>query len=214
MAKVISGLGMGLSGKLGNVIFSRQKDGTTTVRGYTKPVFGPATLKQLANQQVMRITSGFMKQVKGFIKTGYELAADRANQNFNNLMVSHLRREAMIGTYPDLDIDYSKLLLTRGKLQMAADTTVVRDEQGISFSWNPETPETGMHFTDRVMMMAYFTAIKRAVYTVYGVQRQYGADHLVLRDIPSGSIADVYISFIADDRKQISNSVYLGKLIC
>ncbi len=214
MGKVISGLGMGLSGKVGNVIFSNHKDGTTTVRGYKKPVFGPASLKQLANYQKMAITSEFMKPVKEFIQTGYEQVAGKMFQNSNNVMVSHLRRDALIGSYPNQEIDYSKLLVTRGELKMPGDITVVRDEQGISFSWNPETQEPGMHFTDRVMMMAYFSGLKRAIYMIYGVQRQYGTDHLILREISSGSVAHVYISFIADDRKRISNSVYLGKLIC
>lgn len=214
MGKVISGLGMGLSGKVGNVIFSRQKDGTTTVREYTKPVSGPPTLKQLTNQQKMAITSDFMKPIKEFIAAGYEQIGNRLNQNGYNVMVSHLRREAVIGFYPDQQIDCAKLLMTRGEMQITEDITIVRDEQGITFRWNPTIEMPGLHYTDRVMMMAYFTELQKAVFMTCGVQRQYGKDYLILRDIPAGSIAEVYISFIAEDRKQISNSVYLGKLIC
>ncbi|HEY0175444.1 MAG TPA: DUF6266 family protein [Pedobacter sp.] len=211
MALVKSGIAKGFSGKVGNIIFSQQKNGTTTVREKPETIEKPATLKQLSSRQDMAVCNAFLKPLKSFILTGYALQAEQEKGNQHNSMVSYLMLNALTGEYPDRRIDFSKVLVTKGKMQQPEDAAVNLNESGFSFSWNPKTTDD-LHYSDQIMMLAYFPELQRAEFRTAGAQRHQGKDLLFLSGIKKGYIAEVYISFITDDRKGISDSVYLGQL--
>lgn len=213
MAIVKGGAAQNFSGKVGDVTYSQQKDGTTTVRQTPVASEDPPTVKQLSTRRDTTICSEFLKPIKEFIDVGYELQSRLEKQNQNNTIVSHVRHQALTGVYPNRSVDLSKVRVTKGQMQPPEDATVALTEFGLSFTWNPEIKIKGIHYSDQVMMLAYFPELGKAKYMTAGAQRHQGKDLLVLNGITHGHIAEIYISFISDNRKSISDSVYLGQLI-
>ncbi len=60
--------------------------------------------------------------------------------------------------------------------------------------------------------MAYFPDKKIAVYLISGVQRDKMEEILFIDDQLKDEEAETYISFVTDDRKAISNSIYTGRI--
>lgn len=213
MGKVTGGLGIDISGSVGNLTFSKQADGSTTVKEKNGKSDIPLTVNQESVVRDTTITAAFMKPLTDFVKVGYELQAKIQKQNAYNTMVIHVRRDTLIGEYPKRMVDFSKVLVTQGKMEPPEDAVVALNEYGLSFSWNTEINNRGDHYSDQVMMMAYFPELKKTRYMTAGAQRNQGKDILMLSGIKRGYVAEIYISFIADNRKNISNSIYLGQLI-
>jgi len=213
MAKVIEGLTLGLSGSLGNMTISRQKDGTSTAKQKNKKSDKPRTLGQLANSQNTTVISVFSKVIKEFVKVGFALQAKREkiNDPFNS-MVKHVRANALTGVYPERSVDLTRVLITKGTMPGPEDITVSLNEFGLLFTWNPETNIDGAHYTDQVMMVAHFPDLGKAKFKTAGSERYTGKDLLSLTGIKRGNTADIFISFIANDHSSISDSVYLGKI--
>jgi len=211
MAKVKSGLGVGLSGKFAGIVYTQQPDGSTSASEPATPTTKPLSLAQLSILMDTCISSAFVKPIPYFIKVGFGLETS-PGKNANNIAVPYLRKNALTGVYPDRRIDYAKVLLTRGKMPSPKNATVTVNELGFSFTWDTSVEDPRTHYSDQVMLMAYFTKIKEAVYVTGGAQRGRGADLLVPNGIKRGTTAEIYISFIADDRTSISNSVHLGQV--
>ena len=212
MGLVISGIAKGFSGNVGNLTFSQQEDGTTTVRSRPGKSSKPPTVLQLSTRQDVSVCSQFLKSVKDFLEIGFRLEAKFKGGNQYNAAASFTRKQAITGEYPDRRIDYSKVLFTKGEMPAVQNAKVSLDERGFSFTWDPEAHLDGTHFSDQVMLMAYFPELNKAVYMTAGAQRFRGNDLLMLSGMKRGYVAEVYISFIQDNHKNISNSTHLGQL--
>ena len=213
MSIVKHGPAMGFSGKVGKYVYSQQKNGTTTVSEVRSPNNKPSSEGQLNVQCDTKITNITLKPIKSFIAVGYQLWAKKVRQNEYNAMSSHFRKDVLTGEYPERKVKFDEWLVTRGNLPSARDAKVLANEYGFEFHWNPGNEEKNTHFSDQVMLLAYFPELNNAEFTTAGAQRYRGKDQLVLTGIPKGTTAEVYISFITNDRRAISNSVYLGQLI-
>lgn len=114
MAKVIGGPFGLLSGKLGNRVYYIV-DGKQMSRALGKRM-KPPTVKELANRQGMKVAFEFAKTVGVFIDIGFGIEAKERDIQPRNAAVGCIRKEALKGGYPDIEIDYAKLLLSRGSL--------------------------------------------------------------------------------------------------
>ena len=209
----VTGLLADVSGKIGGYVVKKQPDGTSNISQLQRPSSKPFTKKQLAVQQRTLICSTMLATIDSFIRIGFALDAAKSKMNYYNAAAVNLRKNALSGEYPEISLDYSKLLVTKGKLNSPEDPTVTLDEFGIIFSWSTEQRTREDHFSDQVMMLAYFPEINKARYTISGAERRKGKDMLVLSGIEQGYTAELFISFIANDHRAISNSVYLGQMI-
>lgn len=212
MGKVTGGVAMGFSGKVGDVIFSQHEGNETRVRSVPAPSTVPPTAKQLGNRQEIAVNSAFIRTVKDFVAIGFALEGKREKINGCNAATRYNRKNSFTGGYPERRIDFSKVLMTKGQMPAPAGAAVSRNEFGFIFTWDTADDERGVHYTDQVMLMAYFPELGKAEYLTSGSQRSRGTEILALGRIATGHIAEVYLSFIEDNRKSISDSVYLGQL--
>jgi hypothetical protein len=211
MAKVKSGFGLGLSGTIGGVVYTQQPDGSTTVRDIAVPSKKPKSDLQKSTKQDTALCSTFFKPIHFYIKVGFGLEV-KPGLNANNIAVPYLRANAITGKYPNRKIDYSKVLLTRGKLPVPENAKVVVTDEGFLFTWDTSVEDGITHYSDQVMVMAHFTDLSKARFSTGGAQRYKGAHLLELPGIERGNTAEIYISFIESEHRSISNSVYLGQL--
>ena len=211
MAKVKSGPYVGFSGSIDGNTYSQMKDGTTIVKRKNRKSTKPRTAAQKAHSTDLKLASKFMKPFTELARTGYKLHGDVINQNPYNAMKSQLMNEAIEGIGSHRNVNMSKLLISRGTLPSAAETSAVITEEGLSFSWSTELIPERSHYSDQVLMFAVFRDISIARYVVAGAQRFKGNDLLLLAGVKKGFSADVYISFITNDHTAIADSIYLGQ---
>jgi len=197
-------------GKIGNLVYYILNGQQVARKNGRKTK--PPTEAQLAHQAKVKLVNTFLKTIKDFIHVGFSIERLGTTKNAFNLAVEHNFHKIVSGTYPDLDLDYSKLLVSIGKLKPAQNPTVANDTEGLRFNWdtNPQMPF--LEATDQVMMLAYFPVQRKSVCTLFGKDRLSGTDLLYLPEDFRAEYAETYIAFISSDRKQLSDSFYLGPL--
>ena len=198
-----------LSGKVGNTVFY-ELNGQFIARS-TPYRHKPYTQGELANQNKYTIVNKFLKQIKDVYSIGFEFVAKGTTSNAYNKAVSR-NLTAVSGERGAQYFDYAKAAISEGKLPMAKDTAVSLRPEGIQFTWNPESDEKTMLQDDQVVILLYFPGIwDKTIFLKAGAERAEGMELLVVEKSRYPK-AHVYIAFISNNRKSISNSQYLGEL--
>jgi hypothetical protein len=124
---LISVLGS-FSGKVGTVIGASWK-GINYMRSIPQHVKEPCIEGQVGQRSKFALTLNFLKPITGFLRTGWKLYAHR-QPPFNAAMFYTLAN-VITGTYPDYDIDLSKVLVSRGGLAPTANASAMPEGSGI-----------------------------------------------------------------------------------
>lgn len=212
MGRVIKGIALGMSGKVGDLSIHQQPDGSVTSQGLPKPRIKPFSQDELDGQQTAKSWNTFLKPVKDFIDVGFELEAKRIHKNQHNAIVRHICSVALVREGKVTRLDYSKILVTKGKMTPPKDAEVNVTDSGIVITWDKEIIFDGQHYTDQIMVLAYFPGAGQARFITAGAERYQGEHFLLLPGIEHGQVAEIYISFIKNNRKEISDSVHLGQI--
>lgn len=209
MAIAQNGPGSNHRGRLGNVVYYmlKGKNVSREVGVSTKP----ATDAQLRSRQITRLSSGIISRLLDFINVGFSTLALEANDNTFNQAVKYNKKNIIKGDYPDLEIAYDQLLVSKGPLKQAQNWQVTPVAAGLQYSWDTDPEMPWPEVTDQVMMLAYFPGQEKVFFNLFGNSRLVGND---LLEIPSnllGEYMETYMSFVASDRKQVADSTYTGK---
>lgn len=160
----------------------------------------------------MELTNTLLAPVKDFIKFGYNyLTTVYPSCNHHNAAVKVLLK-LISGTFPELYIDYSKVLFAYGNLPLSENLAVEVVKEGLKFSWDNTTLKKGASKSDHVMVLAFYPELKLADFIRSGAQRAAGSELLQLALCKKNSIVEIYIAFISDDQSRVSNSHYLGQI--
>lgn len=197
-------------GKVGNLVTYRvlNKDVVRMVGENNKA----PSVKQLVCRQQMAVVIQFLKPIVEFINLGFMVESAKADRYAHNMAVSYNKLHALIGEYPELLIDYSKVLVSKGCLPMAVDALVSIVPDGLRFSW---ATGSWMDFPERrhnAMLMAYFPELGKAAYCLNGAIRDEGTDVLYLSDDLKNAYMETYLSFVAVGSNEVADSVYLRGL--
>lgn len=203
-----NGFAGNIRGKVGNLVFYTL-NGKQVARTLGKMTKSP-TIRQLQCRREMAVINGFIKQVTEFTNIGFRLMAKGTNKSPGNMAVSYNKRYALQGTYPDIEIAYEKVLVTQGTMWTADEPSVEMTLLGLDFSWSCPPKSSWPRTNDQVMLLVYFPDIKKVIYILSGVSRLHCATSLALESSLLNEYMEVYMSFIAENRKSIAKSTYLG----
>lgn len=196
------------SGKIGNTVYyTLNGQQVSRAIGYTEK---PPSETQLAAQLKTKTCNEFLSRLKAFVKVGFEAEAQGTTSNWFNIAVKYNRSIITKGIYPNIEIDYEKVVLSAGKLKPAENWQVTETPTGLRYSWDTHPRMAWPESSDQVMMLAYFPAVQKVVYTLFGNNRLSGNDTLEIPQSLQGKYMETYLSFVAADRKQLANSVYTG----
>ncbi len=187
-------------------------NGKNIVRSRRKKSTIPASTKQLAVRQRMKIASGFLKQLVEFVTIGFANAVREGSGSAYNIATAEVLSHAIKGAYPDYELDYTKVVLSSGTLLPAIHPAVDCIEGRLVFNWQPE--EEWPDSNDRVMMVAYCPELNEAVYNLVGARRSAGTDVLDLDISWSGKAVETYISFRSERKEVLAASLYTGRITC
>lgn len=211
MARLINGIFGGIKGRIGDVE-GYHRFGIPHVRIKKRKTNIPPSEKQKEVRLRLEVVNKFIGTMTKFVKMGFELAASKDSRTSNNAAKSYQLLHSLKGEYPDISINYSAVMLSSGPLPPAIDPQIIALEQGIQFTWGFD-PEAD-HYDKRaqVMMLVHCPALNKSFYSLSGARRTAGLDVLEVPSHFRGNQLEAYISFVSDDRKSISDSVYVGSI--
>ncbi len=221
MAKLKNGILGPLIGKLANLV-GYERLGQPVVRMVPRPTKKkkPRSDGQKAVNLRFKIVKAFISRIGEFVNVGFRLDVAGTTKIPENGAVSYNLKHAVVGEYPDLAIDYSKVLVCRGKLPGPVNATVELDGDLLKFKWDVDPAWSKKLKRDQVMMLAYVPATDHASYWLSGARRAAGADELEAPRafkargvVVENQFIETYIAFISDDRQSISDSVYVGRVM-
>lgn len=220
MAKLKYGIFGPIIGKIANMV-GYERMGVPSIKlkkNKTKKKRVRSDAQKAVNLR-FKIVKGFISDVNKFISAGYQLDVAGTTRIPENGATSYLLKEAIIGEYPDLKLDYSKVMVSRGKLPAPVNPTVKLEGHTLKFTWDVDPAWGHQLKRNQVMLLAYKPANRNANFLLSGARRNEGAEELKVRfrssnqgSLPKDEFIETYIAFISDDRKSISDSVYVGRV--
>ena len=170
----------GLSGKIGPIV-TYVRNGTQVVRSL--PISNdPKTEKQLAHRMKFKLVNQGLSPLNSAIKQGY-----RNERDAYRTLVGKAYHEAIAGEYPDFRLDYSKIKIAVGKLQLPANIRMEKGdgEHTVAFSWDTQIvkPSDGSRSDDRVNIF-YLSEDRRETGQYHGSAKR--ADGSATLNLPNG----------------------------
>lgn len=195
-------------GKLGDLVgyTLRGKDVVRTVGKSSKP----PTIKQLTVRKKIAVVTYMMSDVLNFINSGFSFAVAGTDKWPFNEAVSYNFKQATTGVYPDITLDYSKVLVSMGSLVPALNPAIIQQPNGLKFTWQMQPPGSANIDIDRAMLLIYFPAQRECICILTGAERKDCAQFVELAPEYLAREMQAYIAFIANDRTSISDSVWVA----
>ncbi len=194
-------------GRLGNLVLYKMK-GRNIVRTKPEHYSDRKSPAQLAQRQRMQAINNFLKPFSKLLTTTFDpeserLTARQAAQSYN-------MRNALAGEYPDIYVDKSRALLSRGPLPVPVRAWMEIVPEGLLLQWENGEEASGKNASDTLLVMAAFPDQSNCIYQFSETRRSAGR-YLWKIQVPEkeNALPDVWIAFSDGLRTRISNSTYV-----
>ena len=199
------------SGKVGNVVYGSWK-GIPYVRSMPESVANPRTVGQLEQRAKMTTIVKFLQPLKVFLRVGFK--SKTANMSAFNAATSYFFKNALTGTYPEYEIDYSKAMVSQGTLPGALHPSVRLTIPGeMEFRWDDNSNVIDARGDDKVMLMVYNPGKQEAVTIMRGHTRTSESQSITIPSSFVGDEVQCYIAFQSYWEKEVSDSMYVGGIV-
>jgi hypothetical protein len=205
MAKYDSGLLSGFTGKLGNVVVYR-RNGKNFIRSVPKKRRDNPTDTQLEQRAKFALMSAFIRLMSPVLDKTYngEKFARR------NRAFAYNYGNAISGSYPDLSIDFFKVLLANGNLEFPHQAQIMPHSAAkVKFTWTNEYFTWGS-CEDKAVLICYCPELRKVHWAVGPAMRK---DRNAVLDLPAfrGKQIHAWMTFIS--RSDVANSAYCGSIV-
>lgn len=183
-------------------------NGQNVITGLHNPSNVPFTPSQLEQQMVFKLVQSFVRKVTAVMRLGYQSHKQKRSA-YNEAMSYHLKN-LVTGSYPDLAIDPEMAIFSRGILNPSTGTSVeALTGHVVKFTWaSPEA--SGDAPTDNATLIVYNEQLERFVVGLNAAARTALSFEFHLPSAFIGKIVHCYIFFASADKKNVSDSEYLG----
>lgn len=192
MGKIKQGVLGGFSGKVGAVVGSRWKS-VYYMRGLTDHVNDKNSLKQQAQRAKFAVAQAFAHDVLGFVRYGY--SPELGNRTPYNGLVSYLLRHAMTGSGTDWELDFEKVMVSRGTLTPVKQASASVSGNTVSFTWTDNSGSGDAKATDVAMVLVYNKNTGEADYNTSAGVRSDGQCQFTLPAGWGSANLAVYLGF-------------------
>jgi hypothetical protein len=211
MARFLKGINGAYSGKVGNVVGSSWRN-VDYVRSIAKPNSKPASVEQLAQRARFGLAVSFLSPIKDLLNLGYSDKTQTRATGYNKAL-QHLLNNAVLGEYPDFELDYSAVSISRGSLGnlMAVGWQETMPRQ-VSMLWLAETNRFNAFMDDSVILLMY--NVDTAFFSVLeSATRADGFLEMTLPDVYAGDRIVGWVFTGHRDGVKTSGSYYLGEIV-
>jgi hypothetical protein len=214
MGKLLKGINGPFSGKVGTAVGYMWND-VAVIRSRPRKRRKPFSDKELNQQARFALMNQFLIPVKNLLNISFAHLAYRMSGFHKGF--SYNVKAAILGIRPDLNIDYPRVLLSRGDLAKAESATATAlSPHTVQFNWIDQSGTGNARETDQVFFAVFSSEKKRWLYRLNVATRNAGSFTLELKKVLldplpfEGKSLQTYIGFIAADGKDASDSVYTG----
>lgn len=211
MGKYNLGILSAFSGKVGTIVGSSWR-GIRYMRSLSaKRGNANASEKLLEQQAKFSLITDFLKPVKALLEIGFKNYA--VGKTGYNSAHSYNLKNALAGTMPNLEIDFSMVLVSRGDLPLTTAISAASATAGrLDLTWTDNTGKGKAKAGDQLMLVVFCPALAEASYSVADATRSEGSLQYILPADFSRENAEVYVGWLSEDGKDVSNSKYLGRI--
>jgi flagellar basal body rod protein FlgB len=211
MATFVKGILGGFSGKVGTVIGGTWK-GIDYMRSKASSISNPQTAAQLDQRLRFSIMGKFLRPLTAFLRIGFKSQA--VKMSAINAAMSYNLANALTGTYPDYDVDFTRVLVSQGTLPGALNAEATATVAGeIGYTWEDNSTDTDASATDKALLVVYNPSKNKVVTVVDGNTRSGGSQTITLPANFTGDEVQCYISFSTAKQTVLSNSEFVGGVI-
>ena len=207
MGKIKQGILGGFSGKVGPVIGSSWK-GKAIIKARALSYNDRNSEAQQQQRAKFGLVSQFLSTVNSFVSLGF---ADKAKGITapNAAMVINLE-EAISGTFPNYEINYNKVVVANGTVDLPYDPSGSVADGELTVTWADNSGQGDALATDNAMLLLYNTTQKKAVWALTDATR---ADRSAKITVPTAWTGDTAVAYLAMRRASNGNtskSTYVG----
>ncbi|HET6558696.1 MAG TPA: DUF6266 family protein [Prolixibacteraceae bacterium] len=211
MGTINQGITGGFSGKVGTVIGSNW-NGVDIMRGLPSHMTNPRTERQQNQRAKVALIVQFLSPLKALLREGFKKRGQRMSP-FNAAMSYNLTH-AVTGISPDFEIDYSKVMISQGKLPTALNPEVISPATGqVEFRWEDNSSDFGAMPGDRAVLVVVDPEKGKVVTEMGGNLRSAGSHVVTLPPDFEGAEVQCYIAFQNVSQSFISDSRWAGGMM-
>lgn len=208
MAKIGNLLDSG-HGSVNSLVFYRM-NGRSYVRSKPARYRDSKSPAQMAQRQRLQTVNRFLKAFREPLRITF--AEEAIGRSALQAAQSYNMRNALTGEYPDIRIEKSRALLSRGPLPLPAGVLVTEHPEGFLISWENGTEASGRRAGDTLVVMALFSGEEAGIHEFTGTPRSKG-EHLwkTSRTASANEKPDVWIAFRDPKNSSMSDSILASK---
>jgi hypothetical protein len=154
MGKLNMGILGGFSGAVGTVVGSSNRKGDDIIRVKTKKPRTSNSEGQANQRTKFSLVTVFMQGLNFILKIGFKGVAGDVMSPYNYACKKALK-DAVTGTAPDYELDYSKVLISDGDLSLVLGATAELVEGKVNFQWEDNSGNCKGEPTDAVILVVY-----------------------------------------------------------
>jgi hypothetical protein len=196
-----------LSGKIGNVVVY-ERNGKQIVRSNPKQR-DPKTPAQLAHRLKFSLANKGLSPLNNVIKIGFK----NSEKSYRKL-VGEAYHNAIIGEYPNFSMDYSRIQVAEGKVQLPSNIQMSYEEGSniVGFIWDTQIADTAINSRpdDHVNIVCLNSIFLAEMHTFNISKRSDGKAFL---ELPIGwkpEDLNFWIFITSYDLSENSDSIYLS----
>ena len=209
MGTIKQGILGGFSGKVGNIVGASWR-GIDYIRSMPASVHNPRTEAQVSQRTRFSIIGKMLKTFVPIIRVGFASSVGTGKSAFSVAM-SYNVKNAVIGLYPDFEINFPLVKLTSGELYGAGSASATSSGGSLDFVWDTDLLNNAAA-TDKVILMAFNPITGDASYDMDAATRADGSGTLSLPPTWEGNLVDCYMALTSEDGKLVSNSIHLDRV--
>lgn len=211
MGTINQGITGGFSGKVGTVIGSNW-NGVDYMRGIPTHMANPQTAGQQNQRAKVALMIKFLSPLKDLLRVGFKKQAVKMSA-FNAAMSYNLAH-AVTGITPDFAINYSKVMVSQGKLPAAVNPEVTSPATGqVEFTWQDNSSDKGAMPNDKAVLLVYNPEKGQVITLMEGNMRTSGSQLVILPPDFEGMEVHCYIAFRNASQTMISDSRWAGEMM-
>lgn len=209
MGKFEQGILGAFTGTVGTVVGSRWR-GIKYMRGKGPSTRPTSTVKQDRQRSRFATMVRFVRVMIEMITPGFKKQA--VNMTSANAALSYNLKNGVSGVYPNFEIAYDMVLLSRGDLPNAKSVAVAVDVvPTLKFTWVNNAGNGKALDSDLCMVIAYCEELDASVCSMLNDvdNRQKELLNLDVSNF-AGLSVQTYLTFFSVDGKEVADSVYTG----
>lgn len=194
-------------GKLDNIV-GYKNYGTMALRKLVKP-HDTKSIKQVQVRVKFAMFASFASRIIGFINGPFK----NSQMPPLALFIKTNYEDGIGGSYPDFELLYNKMKVSRGNIDLPYSPSALIDSQTVNVSWTDNSGIGKALSDDAAMILVYNSAKGQAVYTLNAGNRQERQATLSLPTAWNGDSVDIWMAMKGMSGNNIgtySVSAYLG----